>query len=151
MGSAGEGLILRRSQRVEAERERVFDMVTAPDELAQWWGPRGFTNREVIVDLRVGGRYRITMQPPDGAAFHLTGEFVEIDRPSRLRYTFAWEEPDPDDRTTVVDLMLDDLDGATMVSLTQGDFATVARFNLHQGGWTDSLEKLSALAESSAQ
>jgi uncharacterized protein YndB with AHSA1/START domain len=91
------------------------------------------------------------MQPPDGAAFHLTGEFVEIDRPSRLRYTFMWEEPDPDDRTTIVDLTLDDLDGATMVSLIQGDFATVARLNLHQDGWTETLEKLARLAESTTQ
>jgi uncharacterized protein YndB with AHSA1/START domain len=91
------------------------------------------------------------MQPPEGAAFHLAGEFVGIDRPSWLRYTFGWEEPDPDDRTTVVDLMLDDLGGVTMVSLIQGDFATAARFDLHEGGWTESLEKLAGLAESSTQ
>jgi uncharacterized protein YndB with AHSA1/START domain len=124
----------------------VFDLLTVPHELARWWGPRDVTNPEVSLDLRVGGRYRITMQPPDAAAFHLTGEFVEIDRPSWLRYTFVWEEPDPDDRTTVVDLMLDDLDGATMVSLTQGDFATVARLSLHQDGWTEALETLAGLA-----
>jgi uncharacterized protein YndB with AHSA1/START domain len=148
MGSTGEGLILRRSQRVEALREHVFDLLTVPHELARWWGPRGFTVPEASVDLRVGGSYRLTMQPPDGAAFHLTGEFIEIDRPRWLRYTFVWEEPDPDDRTTVVDLMLEDLDGATLVSLIQGDFATVGRLNLHREGWTDSLEKLAGLAES---
>ena len=148
MGSTGEGLILRRSQRIDAPRERVFDLLTISHEVARWWGPRGFTNSEVSLDLRVGGRYRITMQPPDGAVFHLTGEFIEIDRPSRLRYTFIWEEPDPDDRTTIVDLMLDDLDGATVVSLVHGEFATAARFDLHQDGWTETLEKLAGLAES---
>jgi uncharacterized protein YndB with AHSA1/START domain len=150
MGTSAKGLILRSSQRVEAPRERVFALLTVPHELAKWWGPRGFTNPEVSLDLRVGGRYRITMQPLDGAAFHLTGEFVEIDRPRRLRYTFDWEEPDPDDRTTVVDLMLDDLDGATKVSLIHGEFATAARLNLHQVGWTETLEKLAALAGSSS-
>lgn len=149
MGSEGGALVLRLSRHVGAPRERVFALLTVPHEVARWWGPRGFTVREVSSELRVGGRYRITMQPPDGAEFHLTGEFVEIEDPSRLRYTFRWEEPDPDDRVTVVDLVLNDLDGTTGVSLVQGDFATAARLDLHQDGWSDSLEKLAALAESS--
>jgi uncharacterized protein YndB with AHSA1/START domain len=151
MESAEAGLVLRLSRQVRAPRERVFDLLTVPDALARWWGPHGFTILEVTVELRVGGRYRITMQPPDAPVFHLTGEFVEINGPSELRYTFRWEEPDPDDRTTVVHLVLDDLDGATLVSLTQGDFATAARLELHRGGWSDSLEKLAAVAESAVR
>jgi len=149
MGSLGEGQVLRLSRRVRAPRERVFALLTEPDDVARWFGPNGFTILEVSIDLRVGGRYRITMQPPDAAEFHLSGEFVEIDGPGRLGYTFRWEEPDPDDRTTVVHLGLHDFDGATTVSLTQGDFATPARLELHRDGWTDSLEKLAAVAESS--
>jgi uncharacterized protein YndB with AHSA1/START domain len=88
------------------------------------------------------------MQPPDGDLFHLSGEFLEIDPPSRLVYTFAWEEPDPDDRETVVRLSLDDVRDATEVSLSQGEFASEARLALHRGGWMDSLEKLRELTES---
>ena len=42
-------------------------------------------------------------------------------------YSFRWEEPDPDDRTTTVTLSLRDLGEATEVSLTQREFATEAR------------------------
>ena len=35
------------------------------------------------------------MQPPESEAFTLSGRFLEIDAPTRLRYTFAWEEPLP--------------------------------------------------------
>jgi uncharacterized protein YndB with AHSA1/START domain len=150
MARGSTGLFLGLSQRVRAPRERVFDLLTMPDELARWWGPRGFTTPEVSVELRVGGRYRLTMQPPDGAVFHLAGEYVEIDRPNRLGYTFDWEEPDPDDRTTVVHLALDDIDGATVVSLSQGEFATPARLDLHRNGWTGALQKLADVAESLA-
>ena len=148
MESAEQGLVLRLNQQVRAPRDRVFTLLTVPEELARWWGPHGFTVAEVNLELRVGGPYRITMQPPDGAEFHLSGEFVAIDDPSELGYTFRWEEPDPDDRTTVVHLVLDDVDGATMVSLTQTGFATAARLELHHDGWSDSLEKLAAVAES---
>jgi uncharacterized protein YndB with AHSA1/START domain len=98
----------------------------------------------------VGGGYRFTMQPPDGDRFHLAGEFLEIEPPSRLVYTFRWEEPDPDDRETVVTLSLDEVGDATQVSLSQGEFATEARLELHRSGWTDSSEKLRELIDSSA-
>ena len=82
------------------------------------------------------------MQPPDGEAFHLRGEFREVDPPRRLVYTFEWEEPDPDDRETVVTLSLvGDRERTTLV-LDQGPFATEARRALHEAGWTDSLERL---------
>jgi uncharacterized protein YndB with AHSA1/START domain len=127
---------------LDAPRERVFRMLSAPAELTRWWGPHGFTTPEVDVDLRVGGAYRFAMQPPDGALFHLSGEFLEIDPPGRLAYTFRWEEPDPDDRETVVRLSLVAVGDATQVSLSQGGFATEARLALHTGGWTESFERL---------
>ena len=136
---------LELTRFLAAPRERVFRALTQPDELARWWGPRGFTTPEIRLDLRVGGAYRFGMQPPDGDLFHLSGEFLEVEPPLRLAYTFRWDEPDPDDRETVVRLSLDDVDDGTRVSLAQGKFATEERLALHRGGWTDSLVKLSAL------
>ena len=129
----------------DAPAEQVFGMLTEPSELATWWGPHGFTTPEIQIDARVGGSFRFTMQPPDGEAFHLSGQFVEVQRPSRLRFTFRWDEPVPDDRETVVELSLDFLDGRTTVTLTQGEFATKERLELHRGGWADSFEKLDAV------
>jgi uncharacterized protein YndB with AHSA1/START domain len=135
---------LSMTRGLAAPRERVFRALTSPAELATWWGPRGFTTPEIDLDLRVGGAYRFGMQPPDGDLFHLSGEFLEVEAPRRLVYTFRWDEPDPDDRETVVRLTLDEVDDGTQVSLSQGVFATEERLELHRGGWTDSLDKLSA-------
>ena len=140
-GQSGE-LVLELKRVLNAPRERIFRMLTEPAELTAWWGPQGFTTPEIELDLKVGGGYRFAMQPPDEDLFHLAGEFLEIDRPRRLVYTFRWEEPDPDDRETVVKLSLDDVGEATAVSLWQGEFATEARLALHRSGWTESLEKL---------
>ncbi|HEX6336759.1 MAG TPA: SRPBCC domain-containing protein [Jiangellaceae bacterium] len=60
----------------------------------------------------------------------------------------ARQEPDPDDRETVVKLSLHAVGGATRVVLWQGDFATEARLALHRSGWTDSFEKLRELIKS---
>ena len=121
--------------------------MTDPDELAKWWGPAGFTVPELELDLRAGGRYRITMQPPDAEVFHLQGEFTQVEPPTRLAYTFRWEEPDPDDVETEVVISLRDVGGGTELILDQGTFATDARLKLHHDGWTEGLERLARLLQ----
>lgn len=141
-------LVLELKCVLEAPRERIFTMLTEPAELAKWWGPHGFTTPGVELDLSVGGSYRVAMQPPEGDVFHLSGEFLEIDPPSRLVYTFRWDEPVPDDRETVVRLSFTAVGEATEVALSQGKFATEERLTLHRGGWTDSFERLRELVRS---
>lgn len=138
-------LVLELTCALEATRDRVFEALTDPAALVRWWGPSGFTTPQIELDLRVGGRYRFSMQPPEGELFHLAGEFLEIEPPSRLAYSFRWEEPDPDDRDTVVTLSLHAVGDRTEVALSQGGFATEARLALHRDGWTDSFAKLREL------
>lgn len=136
------------NRALSAAPSRVFEAFSDPNELARWWGPRGFSIPSLEFDPRLGQSYRIEMQPPEGDAFYLTGEFRVVDPPTRLAYTFRWEDPDPDDVETLVDLSFRDLGESTEVVLTQGLFKTEARRALHRDGWTDSLEKLEPLLSS---
>ena len=144
MAQRGE-LTLGLNGDIPVPRERVFRACTDPEDLAQWWGPQGFTSPGMDFVPRVGAGYRIAMQPPDGELFHLAGEFLVVDPPEHLVYTFRWEEPDPDDQENVVTLVFIDRGSSTEVALSQGPFATEARLELHRQGWTDSFERLSAL------
>ena len=138
------GLALHLERVLHASRPLVFEACIDPQELAKWWGPAGFTSPSIEIDLRVGGSYRIAMQPPDSELFYLRGEFREVAPPNRLVYTFVWEDPTPDDQETVVTLSFGDLGRDTALVLDQGPFATEARRALHEAGWTDSLERLEA-------
>jgi uncharacterized protein YndB with AHSA1/START domain len=133
---------LHLEKTLAAAPERVFAACIDSEKLAGWWGPAGFTSPSLQLDVREGGRYRITMQPPGGDAFHLSGEFREIDAPRRLVYTFVWEEPDPDDQVTVVTLTFEPAGEGTRLVLDQGPFKTDARYELHHAGWTETLERL---------
>ena len=82
------------------------------------------------------------MRPPEGEAFHLRGEFREVEPPRRLVYTFVWEDPDPDDQETVVTLTFERVGENTKLSLDQGSFKTDARYELHEGGWIETLDRL---------
>jgi uncharacterized protein YndB with AHSA1/START domain len=145
MRPVSDGLTLSLNRTLQAPRAEVWDALTDSGKLAQWWGPKGFTIPELDFDPRPGGDYRIAMQPPEGDVFHLRGEFREVDPPSRLAFTFNWEPPDADDRETVATLSLEERGERTELRFSQGEFATEERRALHEGGWSDSLDKLEEL------
>jgi uncharacterized protein YndB with AHSA1/START domain len=130
---------------VAASPEAVFDAFVDPEQLARWWGPKGFTISNLDFPARVGEAYRIEMKPPDGDSFFLTGEFVEVEAPARLAFTFRWEDPDPDDVENTARLSLRQAGNSTDVRLAQGPFRTEARLALHREGWGDSFDKLERL------
>jgi uncharacterized protein YndB with AHSA1/START domain len=141
--TAQSGELTLEIQRVIATAPSVvFAAFSTPDELAKWWGPEGFTVASLHFNPRVGDSYHIEMQPPEGDPFYLTGKFREVDPPARLAFTFVYEDPDPDDVETLVELSFRDLGESTETVLTQGPFKTEARRELHRNGWTDSFDKL---------
>ena len=70
-----------------APRQLVWDAWTDPDQIAQWWGPRGIkTPRESIeLDLRPGGRIAFDMvDEATGHRYPNSGTILELDPPARL-------------------------------------------------------------------
>jgi uncharacterized protein YndB with AHSA1/START domain len=78
-------LILERT--LNAPRELVFQTWIDPKHLAQWWGPKDFTNPVCEVDAKPGGAIRITMQAPDGTLIPTEGVFLEIAAPERIVFS----------------------------------------------------------------
>lgn len=72
------------SRVLPAAPEEVFAAHQDPSRLAQWWGPKGFTNDFHQFDFRPGGTWRFTMRGPDGAAYGMHNQFEEIVRPGRI-------------------------------------------------------------------
>lgn len=75
------------TRELNAPRERVFNFWTDPKLLAQWWGPRGFTNPACEADPRPGGSILIHMRAPDGKVWPMKGIFNEIVKPSRIVFS----------------------------------------------------------------
>lgn len=142
-------LTLEMTRSLPALPSVVFAAFSDPGELAKWWGPQGFTVGSLDFDPRVGRTYRIEMQPPGGDPFYLTGEFREVDPAARFAFTFVYEDPDPDDVETLVELSFHDLVQSTELVFTQGRFKTEARRELHRRGWMDSFDRLEQLISQS--
>jgi uncharacterized protein YndB with AHSA1/START domain len=127
----------------DAPREEVFRAWTDPDEIATWYGPEQFdTPREHIrIDLRVGGRYELTMvQLDNGAEFPAGYDIVELVEPELLVLRsdpmpqFGMPEP------TVTRVELEDLGGRTRMTLTDGPYPGGAA--PAAAGWTSAFDKL---------
>ena len=73
----------------DAPRALVYKAWTDPRQLAQWWGPTGFTNPVCELDLRPDGEIRIDMRAPDGTVYPMTGAFREVVEPELLVFTSA--------------------------------------------------------------
>jgi uncharacterized protein YndB with AHSA1/START domain len=133
-----------------APRATVFKAWTDPKILAQWWGPKGFTNPRCEFDARVGGIIRVDMRAPDGAIYPMGGEVREIVPPERLVFTNNALDTDGnpiiEGFTTVT---FAEQGGKTTLTLrTRGTAIAEIAVKYLQGmemGWTMSIDKLEAL------
>jgi uncharacterized protein YndB with AHSA1/START domain len=134
----------------DAPRELVFKAWTDPKQMAQWWGPHGFTNPVCELDVRPGGAIRIHMRGPDGVVYPMTGTFREIAAPERLVFTAIAEDqagnPLLEAHTAV---SFEEQGGKTKVTVHARavGIAPIAAQMLEgmQAGWTQSLERLAEL------
>jgi len=71
----------------DAPRELVWKMWTDANHLAEWWGPKDFTNPVCEIDVRSGGVIYIDMQGPDGLIYPMTGIYRKVVKPEQLVFT----------------------------------------------------------------
>jgi uncharacterized protein YndB with AHSA1/START domain len=134
-------LALTVRKTIDATPEQLFDAWTDPAQLRQWWGPAEVTCSEAEVDLRVGGRYRLANRFPDGRIVWISGEFVRIERPHLLAYSWRIEPAEVRERVTV--RFIANGDKTDVVVLHEGIGSPSAR-DQHQLGWIGCFEKLAA-------
>jgi uncharacterized protein YndB with AHSA1/START domain len=87
VGEHGVGRVLTMIRVFDAPRKMVFAAWTDPKQVAQWWGPTGFTTPVCELDVRPGGAIRIDMRAPDGTIYPMTGVYKEIVPPEKIAFT----------------------------------------------------------------
>src|SRR5713101_3055168 len=71
----------------DAPRERVFEAMTDPKQVVQWWGPKGFTTTIEKMDVRPGGVWKHVMHGPDSTDYPNKSVFTEVVKPGRIVYS----------------------------------------------------------------
>lgn len=139
-----DGASLRLERTFAAPPERVFAAWTKPEVLRHWFaaGPE-WTNTAIEVDMRVGGRYRLSMSGPGTVVHTVVGEYLQVDPPDRLVYTWEWEDPTaPPAAATLVTVLFRAAGRGTMVVLTHTRFPTDDVRDKHGVGWQACMDNL---------
>lgn len=135
-------MTLRLTRVINAEIEAVFHAWTDPEMMKQWSAPDGAEIPFVSVDLIVGGEYKITMNSAKGGTHTAFGTYQEIKQPTRLVYTWDWEEEEMRMGPTLVTVEFNALGEKTEVIITHELFPTEEIMEGHSEGWSSCLDRL---------
>jgi uncharacterized protein YndB with AHSA1/START domain len=133
---------LTLKRRLKAPPAQVFSAWTDPEKLIRWIGPSDTiaNSARAELDVRVGGRYRISFKTENGEYHEVHGVYREVAPPSRLVFTWAWHST-PERESLVVLTIAEDGDG-TMLTLHHEQFFDEQARDGHRRGWTGTLDRL---------
>lgn len=151
------------SRRFAAPRARVWAAWTEPEQIAQWFGPKGTKGSVLAFDLRPGGAWRGRLEGPDGSVMYSKFVFREVEAPAKLVWVHGFADAEgnrirapfaplfPLELLTTV-LFADDGDGTRIDVLWEPIDATAEELAFFAGmtesmtgGWSGSFEVLDAL------
>jgi uncharacterized protein YndB with AHSA1/START domain len=125
----------------DAPAQRVFDAWTSPEVLRRWWHAEHHWETTLAeVDLRVGGAVRVVMRDPEkDVEYGGGGQYLEIDPPRRLVFTWYW---DGNDTRQVIEVDFEEADGVTTVRFTHRDLWNEEAVRDHEDGWNNCFDNL---------
>jgi uncharacterized protein YndB with AHSA1/START domain len=133
---------LTLKRRIKASPSKIFAAWTDPALMARWLGPVGTVKLIASTDLRVGGRYDMTMIVP-GDEHNVSGVYREIVPNEKLVFTWVWRSTP--ERESVVTVSLKPDGDATLLTLTHEQFFDAPARDRHRDGWSGTLDKLERL------
>ena len=69
---------------LDAPRELVWEVVTKPEHINNWWGPHGFSTTGNKMEVKPGGTWEFVMHAPDGVDYPAKNIFIEVIKPERI-------------------------------------------------------------------
>jgi uncharacterized protein YndB with AHSA1/START domain len=138
--------VVRLTRVLRAPPDEVFSAWTEPALLERWWaGVGGWVEAKAGVDLRVGGRYELTMRDDRGVVHAIVGVYTDISPPGRLGFTWTWKD-DPSvmrgSEGSLVEVVLQGTAGGTQLSLSHSGLEGELIKDMHEEGWNALLTSL---------
>ena len=132
-------------RRIAARPAIVFDALVTPAGIASWWGPDDGPVLLAEIDIRVGGGFRVRFRMLDGTEHESTGQYLELDKPTRLVMTWRWTDggdPEETGEESRVEIDLRPIDTGTELTFTHSRLQSEGSRDSHAWGWNGALDKL---------
>jgi uncharacterized protein YndB with AHSA1/START domain len=129
------------TREFDAPLALVFDVLTKPEHVRNWFAPFTDLVTECSIDLRVGGSYHIVLVTEDGRECSFRGTYLEVEPPTRTVATWLFEGwPDAHAVDTVE---LHETDGVTTLTMTLAFRDRAGRDHMtRHDGQEDSFDKM---------
>lgn len=124
-----------------ADMNRVFEAWTRAEAMSCWLVCNSSWTAKATNDLRVGGKYRVVMRDSDGSVGIASGEYVEIQPPHRLVFTWS-SEGRISVKNSIVTIELKALGAETELTLTHDVDLDTNEGRAHADGWEGALANL---------
>ena len=133
---------LTLTRRLRARPEKVYAAWTEPENLMQWFGPATVTpgTTRAELDVRVGGRYRISFNNAKGEHNEVGGVYREVVPNERLQFTWAWHSTP--ERESLVTVQIKPEAGGTLMIFNHAQFADETARDSHAKGWNEFFDVL---------
>ena len=95
MAARNRSNVISITRLYDAPLQAVWEAWTVPAEVAQWWGPRGFSLTTHSRDFRTGGHWHYTMHGPDGTDYENTAQYLEVVPLQRMVYDHGGHKDRP--------------------------------------------------------
>jgi uncharacterized protein YndB with AHSA1/START domain len=130
---------VRREIQIDAHPETVWEFLVQPEKATRWMG------EAASLDPRPGGEYRVEVIPGQVAA----GEFVEVDPPHRLVWTWGWTPESQSavaEGSTRIEVELEPDGDGTLLRFTHSGLPDADATQKHAHGWDHYLQRLETAA-----
>jgi uncharacterized protein YndB with AHSA1/START domain len=144
-----ENTTLRIERTFDAPAQKVFDAWTSEEVMRRWWhAGHDWETTEAEVDLRIGGEVRVVMRDPHkDIEYGGGGRYTEIDPPSRLAFTWLWDD---NDTRQLIEIDFEEIEGRTTVRFTHSGLWDEEAVRSHESGWGGAFDNLERALEASA-
>jgi uncharacterized protein YndB with AHSA1/START domain len=125
--------------RIPAKPEKVFEAWTHQEAMS-WYCPENMTVIAAEADVKVRGKYRVSMRADTGKVYTFDGIYEEIVPNRKLVFTHQWEASDPVETHVTVEFA--EANGGTEITIKHDGIATEEQAKGHEAGWTSTLRNL---------
>lgn len=142
--TAVENFSLTINRNFKASKQAVYDAWTNKEALTTWFAPASVMKTVVHeMELKVGGKYRISMIEPDGTSHDTHGEYVALNPYDQIVFTWEWEG-DHVEVNSLVTIDLSENNGTTDMVLVHDKLDSQHMVDIHNEGWTGCIAQLEA-------
>ena len=134
---------LTLERRFNAPKSLVWDFITRPENVIQWFGHDGWTLESHALDFTGTGPWHAFMRSQEGNTFNVSGEVTEVTAPDQVTFTWAWHDAEGNrGHESVVTFRVEAAGDVTLFTLHHSGLPDAETATSHQGGWTAVLVRL---------